>query len=187
MHCDLATIVCLCTAAITAHSGCSSILLPQLNSCPLIYMPNLATIKIPRLLVNSLSLSRSTSHPWFVSSDNPAMWCRCLVNPSKICARRTLALSDVSTERRCVCVSQEPEAHWGPINPDNTWWVASRNTQTDATSRTPEWLKSKWKLYNVNTGWWLRFQLFQYLLLISFRNFATNTEMLTAILVERMK
>ncbi len=77
------TIFCLCRSAIAAHSGCSSILLPQLNSCPLIYTPNLATIKIPWLLVNSLSRSCSTSHPWFVSSDNSAMWCRCLVNPSK--------------------------------------------------------------------------------------------------------
>lgn len=61
--CRFITIFCLCRAAIAAHSGCSSILLPQFNSCPLIYIPNLATIKIPRLLVNSLSLSRSTSHP----------------------------------------------------------------------------------------------------------------------------
>lgn len=76
-------IFCPCTTAIAAHSGCSSILLPQFNSCPLIYMPNLSTIKIPRLLVNSLSLSCSTSHLSFVSSDNSAMWCKCLINPSK--------------------------------------------------------------------------------------------------------
>lgn len=56
------TIFCLCTTANAAHSGCSSILPPQFNSCPLIYIHNLATIKIPRLLVNSLSLSCSTSH-----------------------------------------------------------------------------------------------------------------------------
>lgn len=61
--CRFGTIFCLCRAAIPTHSGCLSILLPQLNSCPLIYIPNLAIIKIPELLVNSLSLSSSTSYP----------------------------------------------------------------------------------------------------------------------------
>lgn len=51
---------CLCMAAIAAHSGCSSILLPELDSCPLIYIPNLAAIEIPRLLVTA---SRSLAAP----------------------------------------------------------------------------------------------------------------------------
>lgn len=103
------TIFCLCTTANAAHSGCSSILPPQFNSCPLIYIHNLATIKIPRLLVNSLSLSRSTSH--LICE----LWQLCHVmqmphQPIQICVRGTLALFDASTERQHV--SQEPEAHW---------------------------------------------------------------------------
>lgn len=73
--CWFVTTFGLCEATIAAHSGCSSILLPQLNSCPLIYIPNLATIKIPRLLVNSLSLSCSTSTPdlWTLPCDVDAL------------------------------------------------------------------------------------------------------------------
>lgn len=70
-------------AAVAAHSRCPSTLLHNIISCPLIYMLNLATSKILRLLVNSILLSCSTSRLWFVSSDNSAMCCRCLVNPSK--------------------------------------------------------------------------------------------------------
>lgn len=134
--CRFVTIFCLCRAAIEAHSGCSSILLPQFNSCPLIYITNLATIKIPRLLVNSLSLSCSTSHPWFVSSDNSAMWCRCLVNPSKyVWGEHWLCLM---WAQRGGCVSQEPEAHWGPINPGNMWWKKQETAQMEATISTTE-------------------------------------------------
>lgn len=137
--CWFVTIFCLCRAAIAAHSGCSSILLPQLNSCPLIYTPNLATIKIPWLLVNSLSRSCSTSHSWFVSSDNSCHVMQMPRQPIQICVRRTLALSDVSTESRCV--SQEAEAHWGPINPGNTWWAASRNRkQSDGCNHRNHWI-----------------------------------------------
>lgn len=89
------TIFHLRRAVVAAHSGCPRILLPQLNSCSLIYITNLATIKIPGLLVNSLSLSRSTSHHWFVVE----LWQLCHVmqmtrQPVQICVRRTLALSD---------------------------------------------------------------------------------------------
>lgn len=72
----------LCVLLIAAHSGCSSILLQQLNACPLIYISNLATIKIPWLLVNSLSLPHGT----------PDLWQLCHVMqmlhlPTKICMR----------------------------------------------------------------------------------------------------
>lgn len=109
------------------HSGCLSILLPHLNSCPPNYIPNLATIKIPDLLFNHSPLSPSTAHPWFVSTNSSAMWCGCLVRPARY-ARRTLALTDVS---------QYPEGRYGPINPGNTWWAANsnKNTQMDACSR----------------------------------------------------
>lgn len=63
-------------SAAAIYSGCRSILPLRFNSCPLIYNPNLATIKIPELLVNSLSLFSSTSRPRFVSFDNYAMWCK---------------------------------------------------------------------------------------------------------------
>lgn len=47
-----------------SRSGCSSILPPRHNSCPLIYIPNLATIKIPRLLIVSVSHTISApTHP----------------------------------------------------------------------------------------------------------------------------
>lgn len=104
-------ILCLCRAAITIYSGCSSILLLQFNSCPLIYIPNLATIKIPELLVNSVSLFSSTSHPWFVSSDSSAMWCKWLVNTSKYVWGEHGLCPLWAQRPRFVC--REPDAHWG--------------------------------------------------------------------------
>lgn len=47
----------LCLAAIVAHSGWACILLQQHNSKSLIDILNLAVIKIPGLLVNSVSFA----------------------------------------------------------------------------------------------------------------------------------
>lgn len=112
------------SSCILARSGCLCIRLPHLNFCPLIYIANLAAIKIPGLLVNSLSLNSSTSHPGFASSDNSAMWCRCLVNPSKYVWGEH-CVSYESTE--WWFVSQEPRAHWGPVRSNNNWQAASSN------------------------------------------------------------
>lgn len=93
--CRFVTIFDLSRAAIAAHSGCLRTLPSNLHS----------SIKIPMLLVNSLSSSCSASHPRSVSAAAPAMWCRCLVSPSKY----------VWSERR-LCLMQ---AHWGGVRAKN--------------------------------------------------------------------
>lgn len=149
--CPSLTTFCLCSAAIAAQSGCWSILLPQLNSCSQIYISNLATIKIPELLVNSLSLYSSTSHLWFASSGSHGMWCGCLINPSKyVWGELWLCL----TWAQCLCVSQEPEDHWGPINPSNMWWASSSNKKhSDGCTQENHWINSShmkdWRTTNI--------------------------------------
>lgn len=113
---------CLCMAAIAAHSGCSSILLPELDSCPLIYIPNLAAIEIPRLLVNSLSLSCSTSQTCFGSSDNFAKWCRCLVNQSKYVWGESWLCLMGAENQRLIKIQLSPTKHEGyPV--DKLRWM----------------------------------------------------------------
>lgn len=61
-----------------------------------LHNPNLSAIKILRLAC-SQPLTRLQPRMW--NSDTSASWCRCLVNSSKLCVKRTLAPSDGSAER----------------------------------------------------------------------------------------
>lgn len=85
--CWRVTTFCSCLPGRAARSGC----LPQLNSCPLIYITNLATIEIPGLLVSCLSLDSSASPPFFVSSDHLQL----PQKPIQLCLRRTPDVSDM--------------------------------------------------------------------------------------------
>lgn len=97
MHVDFffLAVFCLCWGAIAAYSGRSSILLPRFNSCPLIYIPNLATIKIPGQLINRLSHNSSTYHPDLLALTTLP----CVADAS-------------STPSKCVCGEHWPCLMW---------------------------------------------------------------------------